>query len=83
MKYCKICLDPETRPRTSFDNKGILLKQKYFIYTKMKNYHTLTEIQVNNIQKYHSTQLKFSNIELDIGVKDDLFHERYLKHLPK
>ena len=67
----------------SYDKSGMLLKEKYFTYTVMKNYTTLTEIRVTNIKKNHSTQLKFENIELDTGVKDDLFHERYLKRLPK
>ena len=67
----------------SYDRSGTLLKEKYFTYTFMKGYHTLTEIWVANVQKNHSTQLKFENIELDTGVKDDLFHERYLKRLPK
>ena len=67
----------------SYDKSGTLLKQKYFTYTMIKDYHILTEVRVTNVQNNHSTQLKFSNIELDIGVKDDLFHERYLKHLPK
>ena len=67
----------------SYDKSGTLLKKKYFTYTRIKDYPILTEVRVTNIQNNHSTQLKFSNIELDIGVKDDLFHERYLKHLPK
>ena len=67
----------------SYDKSGTLLKKKYFTYTMIKDYHILTEVRVTNVQNNHSTKLKFSNIELDIGVKDDLFHERYLKHLPK
>ena len=30
-----------------------------------------------------SSEKKFENIELDTNVKDDLFHERNLKYLPK
>ena len=67
----------------SYDKSGLLLKEKYFTYEKINAYQVLKEIQVNNIQKNHSTQLKFENIVLDTGVKDDLFHERYLKRLPK
>ena len=67
----------------SYNKTGQLLKEKYFTYTVMKDYHTLTEIRVTNVQKQHSTQLIFENIELDTGVKDDLYHERHLKRLPK
>ena len=67
----------------SYDHSGKLLKKKYFTYTMIGGYYTLTEILVTNIQKNHSTQLKFENIELDTGVKNDLFHERHLKRMPK
>ena len=67
----------------SFDKSGKLLKEKYFTYTMIKNYHTLKEIRVTNVQKNHVTQLKFENIDLNTGVRDDLFHERNLKRLPK
>ena len=67
----------------SYDKSGIILKEKYFTYKKMDTYQILREIQVTNVQKNHSTHLKFENSELDMGVKDDLFHERHLKRLPK
>ena len=67
----------------SYDKSGILLKEKYFSYTAIKDYQILTEIQVTNIQKNHTTSLTFENIKLDSGVEDNLFHERYLKRLPK
>ena len=67
----------------SYDKSGQLLKEKYFSYTIIKEYHILTKVHVTNIQKNHSTTLNFENIELDTGVEDDLFHERYLKRLPK
>ena len=67
----------------SYDKSGQLFKEKYFSYTMIKEYHILTKVHVTNIQKNHSTTLIFDNIELDTGVSDDLFHERYLKRLPK
>ena len=71
------------RKEESFDKSGQLLKEKYYSYTIIKEYQILTKIHVTNIQKNHSTALNFENIELDTGVKDDLFHERHLKRLPK
>ena len=67
----------------SYDKSGQLLKEKYFSYTIIKEYQILTKVYVTNVQKNHSTTLNFENIELDTGVGDDLFHERYLKRLPK
>ena len=67
----------------SYDKSGQLLKEKYFSYTIIKEYQILTKVHVTNIQKNHSTTLNFENIELDTELSDDLFHERYLKRLPK
>ena len=67
----------------SYDKSRQLLKEKYFFYTIIKEYQFLKKVHVTNIQKNHSTTLNFDNIELDTGVADDLFHERYLKRLPK
>ena len=67
----------------SYDKSGELFKKKYFTYSMINDYQVLTEIEVVNIQKGHSTNLKFQNIELNIGVEDKLFHERNLKRLPK
>ena len=67
----------------SYDKMGKIIKEKYFTYTVINEYQILTEIQVTNIQKNHSTTLTFNNIELDRGVEDSYFHERYLKRLPK
>ena len=67
----------------SYDKSGQLLKEKKFSYTKIKDFQILTEVHVTNMQKNHSTHLKFENIELDTGVQDALFHERHLKRMPQ
>ena len=67
----------------SYDKSGQLLKEKYFSYTMIKEYQILTKVYVTNIQNNHSTTLNIENIELDTGIEDDRFHERYLKRLPK
>ena len=66
-----------------FDSKNNLLEEKYFTYDEIDTYQILREVQVTNIQNNHSTHLKFENIEINTGIKDDLFHERHLKRLPK
>ena len=67
----------------SYDKSGKLLKEKVFSYRVINKYQILMEVKVTNIQKNHSTTLKFENIELDRGVENSFFHERYLKRLPK
>lgn len=67
----------------SFDKTGALLKEKFYSYMQIKNYTILTEIQVTNVQKNHSTRLSFANIELDTNVEDKLFQEKNLKRIPK
>ena len=49
----------------------------------MNSFQILKEIFVKNIQKNHSTKLTFDEIELNIDIKDDIFHEKYLKRIPK
>ena len=67
----------------SYDKSGELLKEKYFFYSHINGYDVLSEIKVRDVQKDHSTNLIFENIELDTGIEDKLFHEMYLKRLPK
>ena len=72
-----------TLQEQSFDKSGKLLKDKKYTYTQIKEYDILKEIIVKNVQKNHSTHITFSNIELDSGIPDSQFHEKYLKRLPK
>ena len=67
----------------SFDKTGKLLKYKTFSLQHIGEYDVPIEIFVKNVQKNHSTKLTFENLELDMGVKDNLFHEKNLKRAPK
>lgn len=67
----------------SYDRSEKLKKTKTFLYTKLKEYLTPTEIYVEDVQKHHNTRLVFENIKLDIGVKASLFHEKNLKRMPR
>ena len=66
----------------SYDKNGNLLKEKQFSYVEINTYQILNQIHVKNIQKNHSTRLTFNDIMIDLNIKDEIFHERYLKHLP-
>jgi uncharacterized protein YxeA len=67
----------------SFDKKGELLKSKSIIYQQIKEYSIMVELHVKNVQRNHQTILKFDNIEVDSGIKNNIFHEKNLKRMPK
>lgn len=70
-------------PREEFhDRAGNLLKVRTIEAREMKDYTIPVRMFVENVQKEHTTELIFDNVELDTGVKDDLFHERNLRRLP-
>ena len=43
----------------------------------------MNEIDVENVQKQHSTKVVFNKIEVDQGIRPSLFQEKSLKRLPK
>jgi len=65
-----------------YDRADNLLKVRTMELTEQKGYTIPVRMFVQNVQKDHTTELIFENIELDTGVKDDLFHERNLRRLP-
>ena len=67
----------------SFDKNMKLLKSKSIIYKQIKEYSIMKELHVKNVQRNHQTILKFDNIEVDSGIKDNIFHEKNLKRMPK
>ena len=67
----------------SFDKEGKLLKEKYFSYIHIVGFDVFSEVIVKDVQKNHTTELQFKNIELNTDIDDNLFHERSLKRLPK
>ena len=67
----------------SFDKRGDLIKKKRFSHKKIKGYYVMNEIDVENVQKKHSTKVVFNKIEVDQGIRPSLFQEKSLKRLPK
>jgi outer membrane lipoprotein-sorting protein len=65
-----------------YDRAGSLLKVRTVEMKEVKGYTLLRRMFVRNVQKEHTTELVFDNIEVDTGVKDSLFHERNLRKLP-
>ena len=67
----------------AYDMRDKLLKKRIMKYAKEKSYDLPVEIYVENVQKNHNTRLKFANIQVDTGVKSDLFQEKNLKRMPR
>ncbi|MBN4081384.1 outer membrane lipoprotein-sorting protein [Caldithrix abyssi] len=67
----------------SFDKNGQLKKEKYFIFNQLKGYDVMAEIFVKDVQKNHTTSVKFEEIRLDTGIDQNLFQEKNLKRLPR
>ena len=66
----------------SYDKRGVLEKDKRFEYELIKSFFILKRVLVNNTIKQHSTEIIFTDIQVDMGTKSDLFHEKNLKRLP-
>ena len=48
----------------------------------MKNYYVIERILVEDIQKQHTTEVTFSDIQIDSEIDENLFQEKNLKRLP-
>ena len=66
----------------SYDQENKLLKKKTIKYSVIDNYSIMDELFVENVQKNHSTLLKVSEIKINLGFKDDMFHTKTIKRMP-
>ena len=67
----------------SYDKRGELEKEKEFEYEKRGEYHLIKRVFVKDTYTNHTTEVLFTDIQVDSGIKDALFHEKNLKRLPK
>ncbi len=65
-----------------YDRSGELLKERTTEVAPFGPYLLPVRMLMKNIQKNHTTELTFSNIEVDTGIDESLFHERNLRRLP-
>ena len=42
----------------------------------------MNELQVENVQKKHSTLLTVSDIKINLNFSDDIFHTKTIKRMP-
>jgi outer membrane lipoprotein-sorting protein len=67
----------------SYDKRGKLKKKKEYEFQNMKGYHVMKRVYVEDVQKNHSTEVTFSEIEVDSGIRENLFQEKNLNRLPQ
>ena len=67
----------------SFDQNGHLKKTKVFSNGSRGDYHIMTSIFVRDVQKDHTTSVKFDEIQLDSGLEASFFQEKNLKRMPQ
>lgn len=67
----------------SYDKRGRLKKVKEFTFQILKDYHVIKRVFVKDIQKIHTTEVTFSDVQVDSGIDKNLFQEKNLKRLPR
>jgi hypothetical protein len=72
-----------TVKENSFDKREKLHKEKEFRYGQMGEYQVINRVFVKDKQNQHSTEVLFSDIKVDTGMDENLFHEKNLKRLPR
>ncbi len=66
----------------SFDKRGELKKEKEYSYKRIEDYYIIDRVFVKDVQKNHTTEVTFSDVKVDSGIKNNLFQEKNLKRLP-
>ena len=51
-------------------------------YSLIDNFYIMNELQVENVQKKHSTLLTVSDIKINLNFSDDIFHTKTIKRMP-
>ena len=68
---------------SSYDDNNELLKTKIFNFKKIDSYYIMDRLEVENVQKNHSTLLRVNEISLNNNFEDSKFSQRSLKIIPK
>ena len=67
---------------SSYDEENKLLKTKKFNFQKIDSYYIMNKLEVENVQKNHSTLLTVNDISLNNNYEDSKFTQRSLKIIP-
>lgn len=65
-----------------FDNKGELLKRQQISWQQVGGAWVWDKVQVENVQTGHASMFQVSDVNVNVGLKDDIFTERTLQAGP-
>jgi len=63
-----------------YDKKGEPLKQQVIKWQQVDNAWAWDDMEVRNVQTGHSSIFQVTNVEINVGLDDDVFSERNLQH---
>lgn len=66
----------------SYDKRGQMNKKKNFTFQRLQDYFVIQRVFVEDVQKAHTTEITFTDVKVDSGINDDLFHEKNLDRMP-
>ncbi len=62
-----------------YDKKGELLKRQQLKWQKVGPAYVWDKVAVQNVQTLHASQFEVTNVEVNVGLKDDIYSERTLQ----
>lgn len=62
-----------------YDKRGDLLKRQQLKWQKVGVAWVWDKVAVQNVQTLHASQFEVTNVEINVGLKDDVFSERTLQ----
>lgn len=62
-----------------YDKKGELLKRQQLKWQKVGPAYVWDKVAVQNVQTLHASQFEVTNVEINVGLSDDVFSERILQ----
>jgi outer membrane lipoprotein-sorting protein len=85
--YFKVSIDRKTyvpMKMEFYDKEGKLYRTiESKKVEKIQDFYTVTKSEVNDLKKESKTEMEFSNVQYNLGLKDDIFTERYLQRPPR
>lgn len=62
-----------------YDKKGELLKRQQLEWQKVGPAYVWDKVAVQNVQTLHASRFEVTNVEVNVGLKDDIYSERILQ----
>jgi outer membrane lipoprotein-sorting protein len=56
--------------------REVFTQEKRIHISKLKEYYIIDRVFVENVQKQHSTEVTFTDVQVDTGIDSNLFRKR-------